>query len=195
MSAANDSLRWFALTVSPRHEQMAGRGLLKQGFEVYLPVYRSVRRWSDRMKESQSVLFPGYVFCRFGPADRLQILQSHGVRSIVRNGNQPVPVEDDEIAALRTLLAAGRDVTPWPYIRIGQTVVIDHGPLASLRGVIVRAKNLCRVVVSVNALGTSIAIEVDYDMLAPPSNVSRSSPNHPAPEVFSWQPQNRAIDF
>jgi transcription antitermination factor NusG len=167
MLAPDHSLCWFALTVHPHHEHAVARGLQSQSFEVYLPVYRVTRRWSDRVKQSESVLFPGYVFCRCGPADRLQILQMHGVRSIVGNRKQPLPVDEDEIAALRTLMVSGRGVTPWPYIRIGQSVVIDHGPLASLRGIIVRAKNLWRVVVSVDALGTSVAVEVDRDMLTP----------------------------
>jgi transcription antitermination factor NusG len=167
MPPSNPSPCWFALTVQPNHEQAANRSLLSQGFDAYLPVYRAMRRWSDRVKQSEHVLFPGYVFCRFGAWDRLRVLQTHGVRSIVGTGKQPAAIEEDEIEALRAVIAAGRTITPWPYVRIGQNVVIQQGPLASLRGIVVRAKNSWRVVVSVDALGTSVAVEVDSEALTP----------------------------
>jgi transcription antitermination factor NusG len=167
MTTWESSPGWFALTVRPNHEQSAARGLGNQGLETYLPVHRVRRRWSDRIKESDAVLFPGYVFCRFGQPDKLRVLQSPGVRSIVGHGKQPAPVEDDEITAVRALIATGATISPWPYLRIGQNVRIEHGPLAHLRGVILRAKNAWRMVVSVDALGSSVAVEVDNDMISP----------------------------
>jgi transcription antitermination factor NusG len=158
---------WFALTVGPSHERRAERSLLNQGFKTYVPVYRVHRRWSDRVKNLDTVLFPGYVFCRFSYADRIQVLSSPGVRSVVTTGRDPAPVEEEEIAAVRTLIASGRPLLPWPYLRIGQQVEIREGQFASLRGVIVRAKDGCRVVVSVEALGCSVAVELDAGLVVP----------------------------
>jgi transcription antitermination factor NusG len=167
MSLRHSDPSWFALTVRSNHEHTAERGLLNQGFEAYLPAQRVRRRWSDRTKEVEALLFPGYVFCRFVPWDRLRILNSPGVRSIVGFGRDPAPVDETEISAVRALVSSGRPISPWPYFRIGQRVVIDHGPLASLRGVVVRAKDSWRVVVSVDALSCSIAVEVDPEVLSP----------------------------
>lgn len=163
---------WFALTVRPNHEHAASRGLSNQGLETYLPVYRARKRWSDRVRESDAVLFPGYVFCRFRLREKLRVLQAPGVRSIVGSGKEPVRVEDEEISAVRAVLASGRAIAPWPYMRIGQSVIIEHGPLAPLRGVIVRTKGAWRVVVSVEALGSSVSVEVDGDMLSLDGNGS-----------------------
>jgi transcription antitermination factor NusG len=178
MSAPNSTSGWFALTVRPNHEHSATRGLGCQGFETYLPVYRARKRWSDRVRQTDAVLFPGYVFCRFGLREKLRVLQSPGVRSIVGAGKQPAPVEENEISAVRAVLSSGGAVAPWPYLRIGQSVIIEHGPLAPLRGVILRTKNSWRVVVSVDALGSSVSVELDSDLLSP----DRSGPlhgNHP----------------
>lgn len=166
MSTCTDLARWFAVTVRPNHEHSATRGLDNQGFETYLPVYRARKRWSDRVQETDAVLFPGYVFCRFGLREKLRVLQSSGVRSIVGSGKQPLPVEEDEISSVRAVLSSGVAVAPWPFLRIGQNVIIEHGPLAPLRGVILRTKNSWRVVVSVEALGASVSMEVDSDMLS-----------------------------
>lgn len=165
---------WFALTVEPNRERTAERALRNHGFEAYLPMYRVRRHWSDRIKESDTVLFPGYVFCNFSYVDKLRVLQSAGVRSIVSSGREPVPVAAAEISALRALVASGRPILAWPYLPIGETVVIREGPLASLRGVILRAKNSWRAVVSVHALNCSVSVELDADMLSPEA----ASPSH-----------------
>ena len=172
MSFCSSIPGWFALTVRPNHEHTATRGLGNQGFETYLPVYRARKRWSDRVRETDAVLFPGYVFCRFELRERVRVLQSPGVRSIVGSGKQPAPVEEDEICAVRAVLSSGRAIAPWPYVRIGQKVIIEHGPLAPLRGVILRTKGAWRVVVSVEALGSSVSVEVDSDMLSLDGNGS-----------------------
>lgn len=158
---------WFALTVGPSHERRAERCLQNQGFEAYLPVYRVRRQWSDRVKNLDTPLFPGYVFCRFAYEDRLRVLSSPGVRSVVTTGKDPAPVAEDELSAVRSLLASGRPLLPWPYLRIGQRVTIRDGRFALLRGVIVRAKDSWRVVISVDALNCSVSIEVDADQVAP----------------------------
>jgi len=156
---------WFALRVRPRHERTTALNLGRQGFEEYLPLHRVRRRWSDRMKEMETALFPGYIFCRFSRQDRLRVLNSPGVECVVGFGKTDVPVDDAEIAAVRRILACGRPLAPWPFLRIGQNVSIDNGPLAGLRGVVLRDQDSWRVVVSVEALDRSIAVEVDREML------------------------------
>lgn len=167
MASSVETSFWYALTVQPNHEQTAARGLGNQGLEAYVPAYRSRRRWSDRTKEINAVLFPGYVFCRFGYPERLRVLQSPGVRSVVGSARQPTPVTEEEIASVRALVSSGRPLSPWPYLRAGQRVVIDRGPLENVRGVVVRVKNAWRVIVSVEALGAAVAVEVDAEFLSP----------------------------
>lgn len=158
---------WFALRVRPKHEKTAASALVRQGFEPYVPLHRVRHRWSDRIKELEAVLFPGYIFCRFPRSERLIVLNSPGVESILGFGKTDIPVDDAEIAAVRTLVGSGRPLAPWPYLRIGQNVAIESGPLSGMRGVVLRDENAWRVVVSVDALGRSISVEVDRDMIAP----------------------------
>ena len=156
---------WFALTVTPNHERSAARALLHQDFEAYLPVHRAKRQWSDRVKEMEAVLFPGYVFCRFDYASRMRVLNSPGIRSIVAAGKYDIPVDDADIDSIRALIASGRPILPWPFLRAGERVAIRGGPLASLRGIIVRVKDSFRAVVSVEALSCSVSVEVDIEDL------------------------------
>jgi transcription termination/antitermination protein NusG len=156
---------WFALRVRPKHEKTVATSLSRLGFDEYVPLQRVRRLWSDRVKVLDAPLFPGYIFCRFAYADRLRVLNSPGVESIVGFGKTEVPVDDSEIDAVRTLVATGKPLAHLPFLRIGQTVLIERGPLAGIRGVVLRDETSWRVVVSVEALDRSIAVEVDREVL------------------------------
>jgi transcription antitermination factor NusG len=158
---------WFALRVRPRHEKTAAIGLERQGFETYLPLQRVRRRWSDRVKEIEEVLFSPYIFCRIPREHRLRVLNSPSVESIVGFGKIDVPVADEEIEAIRALLASGRPLVPWPYLKMGQRVRITEGALAGIEGTLVRDSSALRVVISVNALERSIAIQLDREAVIP----------------------------
>jgi transcription antitermination factor NusG len=107
-------------------------------------------------------LFPGYVFGRFGTAERVQVLRCAGVSKIVGFGKTPAPVPDDEIESIHKLLESRVALSPYPSIPVGARVRIEQGPLAGVEGVVVRAEDgKCRLVVSVELLQRSVAAEVD----------------------------------
>src|SRR5260370_2767826 len=103
---------WYAVTTKPRYESATARHLRNKGLDELAPVYRTRRRWSDRFKEVEHPLFPGYVFCNFTFEQRMQVLSTPGVTSIVGFGKQPAPVHESEIAALRSI--ANSRPRPWP---------------------------------------------------------------------------------
>jgi len=154
--------RWYAVRVQSKYELLASDTLLGKGYEVLLPLYKSVRRWSDRMKTLERPLFPGYLFCRFDMGGRrLPILTTPGVFGIVGAGRTPIPIDDEEITALQLMLRSGLAPEPWPYLTVGSRVLIERGPLAGLEGIVVANRNRWRVVVSVALLQRSVAAEID----------------------------------
>jgi transcription antitermination factor NusG len=158
---------WFALTVKPRHEKTASQNLRLRGLEEFLPLQRVRRSWSDRKQVVDFPLFPGYVFCRFSYRERMQALNTPGVRSIVGFGATDIALNDSEIESIQTLLSSGLPVSPWPYLRAGETVVIEGGALSGVRGTVIREKNSWRVVVNVELLQRSVAVEIDRDLVGP----------------------------
>lgn len=172
---------WFAVTAKPRHEKAVAQNLRMRGLEEYLPLYSAERRWSDRMKRVDLPLFAGYVFCHFGYPERLAVLNTPGVTSIVGFGQKDAPIESNEIEAVRTILASGLPVEPWMYLRSGDMVCIARGPLAGLAGTLLRVKTTWRVVVSVELLQRSVAVEVDRDLVMP-------LPGPPQGTLFQPQP-------
>ena len=161
MNAESNSLPWFALRVKSKHEQIVSMVLSGKGYEPFLPAYKVRRRWTDRVKEAELPLFPGYVFCRVDIAHRLPILMSHGVVGIVGVGKQPEPVDESEIAAIRAVLRSGLPAMPWPFVHPGDSVCVERGPLRGLQGVVASVKDQNRLVVSVTLLQRSISVEMD----------------------------------
>lgn len=169
---------WFALQTRRNREKIVGEILRGKGYEEFVPTYRSRRKWSDRLKELELPLFPGYVFCRFNPSRRLPVLTTPGVLSVVGHGRVPVPVEDAEIEAIRSVVASHLRLEPWPYLCVGEWVAIESGSLAGLSGILLEVRKSCRLVVSVNLLQRSVAVEVDRDWVRPLGNGLKRAITH-----------------
>ncbi len=111
-------------------------------------------------------LFPGYLFIRILLAERLNVLRCAGVVGIVGFADRPSPIEDAEIASLRSgLLQCAAE--PYPHLAAGDSVRVCSGPFAGMDGILVRKKKDFRVVLSVNVIAKSIAVELDISNLEP----------------------------
>ena len=174
MHLANFDGSWFALQIKAGHERATAIMLRHKGYEEFLPICKVKRRWSDRTKELQVPLFPGYMFCRFNPAVGAPIITTPGVIRIVGIGKMPVAVSDEEISAIQRLVESRLDTQPWPYLRVGQTVRIESGPLEGLQGIVLLIKNHYRLIISVSLLQRSVAVEIDRDWVNPTSPSSNS---------------------
>lgn len=164
---AAEAIPWHAVRVRSRFEYTTSTILRDKGFEQFLPLYRSRRRWSDRVKEVDMPLFPGYVFCRFDASAPLSILTTPGVVHIVSAGRTPIPVDASEISALQDICCSGLPLQPWPYLEAGRRVSIERGPLAGTDGVVIEMKGRYRLVVSISMLQRSVAAEIDRDWIRP----------------------------
>jgi transcription antitermination factor NusG len=162
-----DSLPWYALQVRPRFEKIIATTLLNKGYEGFLPLYRNRSRWSDRIKEVELPLFPGYLFCRFDINKRLPILVTPGVMHVVGIGKIPYPVEEDEIAALQAIVISGLQAEPRSYLNIGAKVRIEIGPLAGLEGILLALKGTSKLIISVSLLQRSVAVHIDESWVVP----------------------------
>lgn len=155
--------KWFAVHVRSRAEKAVATIAHQTGIEEFLPVYECRRRWSDRVKSVEFPLFPGYVFCRLDPNNRLPLLKIPGVLDMVGIGRVPVPVDDNEILAIRAASTSGLPVEPWPGLKLGERLRLQSGPLAGVEGALVEVRNRYRLVLSVTLLNRSIAVEIDRD--------------------------------
>jgi len=155
------SAGWFAIHTGYQHENLAARSLAYKGFEVFLPQYTAIRQWSDRAKKVSAPLFPCYVFWRGGLEQQFSILTAPGVLGLVRFAGVPAIIPDVEIEAVRRTLARCTDVEPHPFLKCGDWVRVKGGPLEGIEGILVRNKKQSRLVLSVEFLQKSAAVELD----------------------------------
>lgn len=160
MEKPNGNL-WFALHVRSRFEATVAAHLDGKGYEFFLPMYVEKRHWSDRVKEIELPLFPGYVFCRFDPQARLPILVTPGVIGVVGMGKTPIPILEEEIASIQAVVKSGLPSQPCPYLQIGERVRIESGPLQGLMGILEEIKGRHRLILAVTLLQRSVAVEID----------------------------------
>lgn len=156
---------WYGIRTKSNCERLTATVLQSKGYEHYLPVYRSRRRWSDRVVETDQPLFPGYVFCRFDAKKRFPIVSTPGVVSVVGFGPEPAPISDMEIESVQAVLDSGLAAEPCPFLREGQRIRVKRGSLEGLEGILVKKKTDWRMVVSIAMLQRSVAVEIDRDWI------------------------------
>lgn len=173
---------WYALRVRSNYERVAAYHLRQRGFEEFSPCYKTAKRWSDRKKVTETSLFPGYVFCRLDAQNRLPVLTIPGVVGLLSFGDGPTSIPDAELESVRTMVQSGLLVTPWPFLEVGQRVLIEHGPLTGVEGLVEQVKGTFRVVVSIPILQRAVSTEVDRDWVRPikPSKNEESTRNSEA---------------
>lgn len=158
---------WFALQIRSRWEGTTAALLRGKGLETLLPTYTTKRKWSDRFKVVEAPLFPGYVFCRFDVHNRLPVLITPGVISVVGRGKTPIAVDEKEILSIQAAIGSGIHLEPWPYLEIGERVRVKDDVLDGMEGILTNFKGSDRVVISVTLLRRSVALEIDRSRISP----------------------------
>ena len=158
---------WYALQVASRCEKAVSTGLAMRGYSQFLPLYRSRRKWSDRFQDVDLPLFPGYVFCQLDITKRLPVLILPGVVRFVGLGKTPVPVAESEMQSVQTVVRSGQLLQPWPFLKVGQTVTIEEGPLRSVTGILIKVEGNDQLIVSISLLQRSLAVTLPREAVRP----------------------------
>jgi len=170
-AAADSSAAWYAIWTRSHCERLVAQQLLAKGFQPFLPEMAVRARKPEAASIVQRPMFPGYLFLKHSMKKHsyIEILKARGVVRILEGGwNRLTPIADDEMTAIERVIESGAPVLSHPYFNQGDRVRVVEGPLAGVEGLFVRdKKNRGRLVVSVNLLQTSVAIEVDGDFVEP----------------------------
>lgn len=162
-SPSPECRKWYALRTKPRQEKVVQRQLETDGFEAYLPLQKECRQWSDRRKELEVPLFPGYTFVRLfdGALERVQVLRKSGVLGFVGASQRYAAIRDEEIQNIKLLLGSSVPFCPHPYLRTGQRVRITDGLLRGLEGTVLRVANSESLVVSIDLIERSLVVRLE----------------------------------
>jgi transcription antitermination factor NusG len=168
ISHTESTKQWFAVYTASRHEKRVAQHFERRAIDHYLPLYCSARKWKDGSKVTLNLpLFPGYVFVHICRTERVPVLEVPGVLWVVGSSvSHPTPLPEFEVETLRAALDPFR-VEPYPTLTAGQRVRIRSGSLAGIQGVVVRQKSGFRIVITLELIMQSIAVEVDAGNLEP----------------------------
>lgn len=167
IATADQPAKWFAAYTTPRHEKVVARHLQSRHIESFLPLYSSVRRWKNGCRVAvEQPLFPSYLFVHIPRREAVKVLQIPGVVSLVSAGREPAALPSTEIESLRSSLPL-RHFEPHPYLVVGEKVRITAGSLEGMVGVLIRRKNNCRVVLTLELIMQSVAVEIGIDEVEP----------------------------
>lgn len=168
--------RWYALYTRHQHEKAVANTLSAKGFQIFLPLYTVRHQWKDRRKQLTLPLFPCYVFVNASLSQRVEILRTPGLYQFVGFSGMPSPIAAEEIAAVQRAIDSSLEVEPHPFLQCGERVRVKSGTLAGYEGILVRQKNLCRLVLSIEILSRSVAVEMEM------SKVERLAPDAVLPD-------------
>lgn len=158
---------WYALHTRSRHEKVARDQLTAKGITNLLPTWRKRSVWKDRVKMIEEPLFRGYMFGYFALKDKLDVLQSVGIVRIVSFNGMPVPVPEEQIQAVQTMVEQRLAYDPHPFLTEGMRVRVKHGVLAGAEGILVTKKHHHRLVISVDLIQQSVAVDIDSAEIEP----------------------------
>jgi len=159
---------WYAVNTRPRYEKKVADALKIRGVNVFLPLFSENHRWSDRRKLIHIPLFAGYVFVRLdsAPESRIPVLRTLGVMAFVGVRGAGVPIPEEQIEAVQTMLAHGVAMTPHMFLQVGKRVRIRGGSLDGLRGILLAKNGDLSLVISVESIQRSVEIRVaGYDVV------------------------------
>jgi len=151
---------WYVLRTRSRHEKTVNTQLIERKVETFLPLVERWSRWKDRRKKIAFPLFPGYCFARFPLVERLRVLNVVGVAGLVGCGGPPEPVPDAEIDAIQRLAATTLQYDPHPFLTEGMDVEVVRGPLAGIRGKLLRKDRVTRLVLAVTLIRQAAVVEI-----------------------------------
>ncbi len=161
MHEISGNVAWYGIRTRSRHEKLVHHQLVARGVETFLPLVDHRRRWKDRWKTVSFPLFPGYCFARFPYQERLAVLTAVGVVNILGINDHAIPVPDHEIEAVRQLVTSTLPFDPHPYLREGMEVEVLRGPLAGVRGILIRKASRARLVVAIHLIQQAASVELD----------------------------------
>ncbi|MGH2361171.1 MAG: transcription termination/antitermination protein NusG [bacterium] len=162
-------LEWHVLWTHSHFEQLVHDQLAARGFELFLP---KINVWSRRggvRRLCRVPMFPGYLFLHHAmdKTSYIEVRKARGLAQVLgQRWDRLSAVPEREIETIQRVHAADLPAMPHPFLREGQRVRITRGPLTDVEGILVRVKpNKGLLVVSINLLQRSVAVEVDCTLV------------------------------
>jgi transcription antitermination factor NusG len=163
---------WIVVRSKPRSEKVAYAQLKEKEIEAYLPLLKERRKWSDRKKWVEFPLFSSYLFAKIEIKNSIFVLQTNGVSSLVKFGEEIAIVQDEVVNAIKLAIDGGYQLTPAEYFIAGNAVEVIEGPMRGVKGIVAQLKGKDRLVIKIDAIQQALSIDIDTRFI---KNIKRKS--------------------
>ena len=154
--------QWFALYTKAMTEKKVRRELQQRGIEVYIPMRKELRQWSDRKKWVETPIINSYLFVHIQIDDYRRVFESKGVISYVANKGKAVVIPDHEIEAMKRTVGSNLTFNlETDAIRIGKNITIASGPLKGISGEIVEIQGAKKLYLRISHIGYTLVVNLD----------------------------------
>jgi transcription antitermination factor NusG len=163
LNCAPEESSWYAVQTMARHEKRVAAQFEEKHVCTFLPLLGQIHRWSDRRVKVEVPMFSCYAFVRMVQTveERLKVLRTPGVLGFVGSQRQGTPIPDEQIETLRTAISENIPCFPHEFICVGRRVRIRSGSLDGVEGILVRQSGDESLVLSVELLHRSVAIQAE----------------------------------
>lgn len=161
------SPQWYAIRTKSRHEKLVRDRLISQGMEPLLPTLKRMSQWKDRKVEIEVPLFSCYCFVRVSELGWKQVRMVTGVLDIIGGGDQPEPIPDEEIYAIKKLMTNVLPYDAYPYLQEGMQVEVVRGPLQGIKGILLRKEKKFRLIIGIHLIQQAVSVEVNANDIVP----------------------------
>lgn len=157
-----EQLNWYAIRTRSRHEKKVAEEIQSKGIPSFLPLMTRLHNWSDRKKEVQLPLFPGYVFVQILPAPeaRLSVLRTFGVAGFVGSQGHGTAIPSKQIDDIRVIVESHAPFEAYPFLQVNDRVRIRGGALDGIEGVLAAKNTDQSLVVSIELIQRSVLVRV-----------------------------------
>lgn len=165
---SSDKYFWYAIYTKSRAEKKTYALLLQRGFQVYLPLQKKLKQWSDRKKWVEEPLFNSYMFVYVCEREYYDVLQTPGVVRYITFSGKAAPIREDQINLLKKILSSESELEISDHqFSVGEKVRVVGGPFHGMTGELVDLKNSKRFIIRFDELNKSIILNIPTVYLEP----------------------------
>jgi transcriptional antiterminator RfaH len=156
-----EEYRWYPVSTLYNSEKKANEALLAKGIDVYMPLKKELRQWSDRKKWVYEPFIKSYLFVRIKPSQHTEVLMTKGIFRFIYFSGKIATMPDRQIEQLKLLLANESELEVSDHIfEKGEEVILKAGPLQGLRGELVAFHSEKRFIIRIDYIGKTIIVQV-----------------------------------
>lgn len=158
--------KWYPVYTNPRAEKKAYEALISKGINVYLPLHRQLKQWSDRRKWVEEPFLKSYLFVNIAEQEQADVLMTKGISRFLYFSGKPAVMPDKQINELKLLMASPYELEITEEdLQPGEKIIIKAGALKGMTGEVISRRSQRQLILRLESIGCSIIVNVTASLI------------------------------